>query len=203
MKDYPQRKLVRLPHYNYSTPGAYFITICTKHRQRILSRILTGTGVPDGPPYPTILVGTGVPDGPQLELLPCGKIAEKHLKQLDAFYDNIQIDRYVIMPNHIHLLLFVKDNPPATPENGPSTTPENGPSRTPVPTGEAETLQNSIVSRFVSTFKRFSNKELGYNIWQSRFNDHIIRNRQDYEKHLTYICENPLRWHYDELYADD
>ena len=98
------------------------------------------------------------------------------------------------MPNHIHIMLWVKGV-----ENGPSSTQDaNGPSSTPVPT-----VQNSILSRFVSTFKRFCNKEYGINIWQYRSNDHIIRNRQDYEEHLRYIYENPTRWHYDELYAEE
>ena len=65
------------------------------------------------------------------------------------------------------------------------------------------TVQNSVPSRFVSTFKRFCNKEYGVNIWQYRSNDHIIRNRQDYDEHLRYIYENPIRWCYDELYAEE
>ena len=89
------------------------------------------------------------------------------------------------MPNHIHIMLWVKGA-------------INGPSGTPVPT-----TQNSIPSRFVSTFKRFCNKEYGTNIWQYRSNDHIIRNRQDYKDHLKYIYENPIRWHYDELYSEE
>ena len=62
---------------------------------------------------------------------------------------------------------------------------------------------NSIVSQFVSTFKRFCNKEYGKNIWQARFNDHIIRNEADYEEHANYIHKNPIRWYYDELYAEE
>lgn len=87
------------------------------------------------------------------------------------------------MPNHIHILLFVK---------------ENGQSRTPVPT-----RANSAFSQFISTFKRFCNKEYGENIWQDRANGHIIRNREDYEEHLRYIYENPIRWYYDELYTEE
>ncbi len=62
--------------------------------------------------------------------------------------------------------------------------------------------QNSAVSRYISTLKRFCNKEYGENIWQARSHDHIIRSRQDYDDHLRYIRENPLRWHYDELYCE-
>ncbi len=52
------------------------------------------------------------------------------------------------------------------------------------------------------TFKRFCNKKYGKNIWQRGFYDHIIRNDEDYENHLRYIQENPLRWELDELYAE-
>ena len=138
-------------------------------------------------------VGTGVPDGPRVELLPCGKIADKYIRQLNDFYNHISVDHYVIMPNHIHILLIVNGE-----EIGPSGTPEIGPSGTPVPT-----VQNSTVSRFVSTFKRFCNKECGENIWQYRSNDHVIRNREDYDRHLKYIYENPMRWRYDELFTNE
>ena len=65
------------------------------------------------------------------------------------------------------------------------------------------TVQNSVPSRFVSTFKRFCNKDYGTNIWQYRSNDHIIRNHQDYEEHMQYIYENPVRWLYDKLYTEE
>ena len=115
------------------------------------------------------------------------------------------------MPNHIHILLWVKGV-----DGGPSRTPVStegmsGPSRTPVPTEDVSgpsrtpvpTAQNTIPARFLSTFKRFCNKECGTNIWQYRSYDHIIRNRQDYEEHLRYIYENPMRWYYDELYSEE
>ena len=164
----PKRKNIRLKVIDYNCSGAYFITICTKDRRAILSSI----------------VGTGVLDGPQIKLTQYGDIADKYIKQLNEFYDNMSIESYVIMPNHIHLLLFIKPH-------------ENGPSGTPVPT-----VQNSTVSRFISTFKRFCNKEIGQNIWQYRSNDHIIRNQADYDEHLKYIHENPMRWYYDELYVE-
>ena len=87
------------------------------------------------------------------------------------------------MPNHIHILLMIT---------------QRGPSGTPVPT-----VQNSTVSRFVSTFKRFCNKEYGKNIWQYRSYDHVIRDREDMERHLKYIYENPLGWQKDELFSEN
>ena len=73
----------------------YFITICTEKRKQILSEI----------------VGGDVLDAPKsVKLLPYGKIAEKYLNQLNNFYDSIEVDKYVIMPNHIHIVLFVYEN---------------------------------------------------------------------------------------------
>ena len=229
MDDLPKRKTTRLKNFNYNNTGAVFLTICTQNRRCILSHIISagtgvpdgpanhshlvgtgvpdgptnglhhvgtgvpdgptndlhhvGTGAPDGPTNDLHLVGTGVPDGPFVELSQYGKIADKYINQLGNFYEYLSVERYVIMPNHIHIMLFISDC---------------GPSGTPVPT-----LQNSVVSRFVSTFKRFCNKEYGKNIWQARSYDHVIRSREDYDEHIKYIYENPVRWYYDELYSEE
>jgi len=167
MEEYKNRKTPRLQNFDYNNVGVYFITICTQNKKCILSRI----------------VGTGVPDCPQIELTQYGEIADKYINQLNNFYEHLSVESYVIMPNHIHILLFVKDS---------------GQSRTPVPT-----RANSAFSQFISTFKRFCNKEYGENIWQARAYDHIIRNREDYEEHLRYIYENPIRWKFDELYTKE
>ena len=175
MEELKKRKTPRYQSIDYNSTGVYFITICTQNRQCILSHI----------------VGTGVLDCPQMELTEYGKIADKYIKQLNEFYHHLSIENYVIMPNHIHVLLWVKENKGAT---------DDGQSRTPVPTNVEKA--NATCSQFVSTFKRFCNKEYGQNIWQARFNDHVIRNREDYEKHEKYIQENPIHWYYDELYAE-
>ena len=165
----PKRKLTRLKGYDYSTPGAYFITICVKDKKQLLSKII---------------VGTGVLDCPQNILTSYGEIAKKHIVNMSDFYENIKIDKFVIMPNHIHLLIQILE-----------TDKSNGPSGTPVPT-------NSLIAQFISTFKRFCNKEYGTNIWQSRSNDHIIRGEKDYQKIWEYIDTNPLKWESDCFYND-
>ncbi len=184
MDELKNRKTTRLKGVDYNRNGAVFLTICTKDRRCILSRIV-GTGVLDGPSVTGVAVCVASDTVPQIELTKYGQIADKYIHQLNDFYDDFSIESYVIMPNHIHIMLWVKGD-------------ESGPSGTPVPT-----VQNSIPARFVSTFKRFCNKKFGVNIWQYRSNDHIIRNRQDYEEHLRYIYENPLRWYHDELYAEE
>ncbi|MBQ6703027.1 MAG: transposase [Clostridia bacterium] len=118
-----------------------------------------------------------------MKLLPYGEIAEKYIKQLNKFYENISVEKYVIMPDHIHILIVVKKEK--------DTIQKGGASRTSPPT-----RQHSSVSKNVSTFKRFCNKEYGENIWQESFFDHIIRSNEDYEEHLKYIHENPIKWYY-------
>ena len=169
-KEVPKRKSTRLQNFDYNNVGVYFITICTRDRQQILSDIVGGD-VLDAPP--------------SVELLPCGMVADKIINQLNDFYDNLSVENYVIMPNHIHIILFVNSL-------------ENGASRTSPPT-----RQHSAVPHFVSTFKRFCNKEIGNNIFQRSFHDHVIRDREDYDEIVKYICENPMNWYFDELYSEE
>ena len=112
---------------------------------------------------------------------------------MDSFYDHISINEYVIMPNHIHLLVSFTEK-----SNSRSL---GGQSRTPVPTKMA--IQNSQMSELVSTFKRFCNKEYGENIWQARSYDHVIRDFDDMQKHVIYIKNNPIKWKTDQLYHED
>ena len=161
----PQRKTIRLKEYDYNTPGVYFLTMCTENRRCILSRI----------------VGTGVLDGPKIELLPCGEVVERILLQIGSFYKHILIEDFVIMPNHVHILLKITED--AAKENTIST------------------AQNTAVSRFVSTLKRFTHREWGGGIWQPRSYDHVIRDQDDFEIHRKYIKENPSGWEKDELYS--
>ncbi len=166
----PKRKPTRLKEYNYSTPGVYFITICVKGREELLSKII---------------VGDGVLDVPKNTLTQYGRIADKYINQMNEFYENISVDKYVIMPNHIHLLLQITET-----EN------QNGTSRTPSPT-------NSTIAKFISTFKRFCNREYGVNIWQRLSNDHIIRGEKDYQEIWEYIDTNVIRWEKDCFYNDE
>lgn len=114
----------------------------------------------------------------QTELLPHGKTAEKYIRQMNAFYDRISVDQYVIMPDHIHLLLTLQET-------------DGHPGRG-VPTNCG--IRTSAITRFVGTFKRFCNKEYGGNIWQGRYYDHVIRNQQDYDETWQYIENNPRKW---------
>ena len=161
----PNRKHTRLYGFDYSSANTYFVTMCTRNKEKILSEIT---------------VGNGVLDIPQIKLSAFGKIAEKYILQLNDFYGHISVENYIIMPHHIHLLIRI-DN-------------ACGASGTPHPT-------NMELPKFISTFKRFCNKEYGLNIWQTSYHDHIVRNEDDYNKIWQYIENNHLKWT-DDIYFE-
>ena len=106
---------------------------------------------------------------------------------MNDFYDYISVEKYVIMPNHIHLLISLNF--------------ANGRSGPPVPT--IINNANSEISKFVGTFKRFTNKEYGKNIWQRSFYDHIIRGEEDFKEIWEYIDGNPQKWREDRIYKGE
>ena len=94
----PKRKHPRLEHYDYSTAGAYFITICTQGRRCLLSRI----------------VGRGLAPA-EIQYTPYGQIAQEQLLLLEQRYPSLKVDQYVIMPNHIHAILLLAETAGASP----------------------------------------------------------------------------------------
>lgn len=180
-KELPTRKIIRVKNYNYSSKGAYLVTICTENRKELLSKIYIHVGTIESP------VGDGALDipprtklTPQVILTPIGKIVEKHLLSSQNIH-GVKINSYVIMPDHIHAIIFLNPDKYAPTDNGMSKAPS--------PT-------NHMIPHIVSTFKRFCNKEIGYNIFQRSYYEHIIRDKEDYETRRKYLYENPLRWYY-------
>ena len=165
MEELPKRKKDRLTGYDYSANGSYYITVCTRDKQHILGHS----------------VGGGVLDAPYVRLSKCGAMVRDTLLEMDAFYDEITIDHYVIMPNHVHFILSICG--------------ERGPSRTPAPT-------NARLPAFLSAWKRLTNKKAGFPIWQRGYYDHVIRNEADYLRIWQYMDENPVRWAEDEYYFE-
>ena len=162
----PKRKPTRLKGYDYSTSGAYFITICTHNRECILGEI----------------VGQGLAPA-ETDLSQYGKIARDQLLDLENRYKSVKIDKYVIMPNHIHVILIT----------------DNTAGASPCPT------ISDIVCSFKSLTTRICNKSDNktQKIFQTSFHDHIIRGEKDYQKIWEYIDTNPLKWELDCFYNDE
>ena len=198
----PKRKNTRLPEYDYSTPGAYFITICTKDRRCILSAI----------------VGDDDLGVPQNRLTKTGKIVEKYIISIDRSQITT-VDKYVIMPNHIHLILMINEKSVGADDHGcPSgIVGFDAPRSQQMPKAENPPIEdgfsdgaprsspptNGVVPRIVAAFKRYVNKEIGENIFQRSYHDHIIRNEKDYLRIWEYMENNPKQWELDSLYVRD
>jgi REP element-mobilizing transposase RayT len=162
-KEYSIRKEIRLKNYDYSRNGLYFITICTKDKIPYLSEI-------NG-------VGDGVLDVPQHKLTEYGTFVNDQIKEINSIYEKIKIIKYVIMPDHVHMIIYIFDEYKII----------NGTSRTPSPT-------NKKIPSVISALKRFVNKKTGFNIWQRSYYDHIIRNKKEFFEIFRYIENNPLNW---------
>lgn len=156
--DYPKRKRLRLPNYDYSSDGAYFLTICTKDRAPILSEI--SETEKNGETVATVT------------LTQTGAIVQQYLLSISNAYPYISVDTYVLMPDHVHILLRVTSAPTRC-------------------VGSAK--QPSVIARTVAAFKRLTNQKCRQSLWQDGYYDHIIRDAQDYQRRAEYIETNPLR----------
>ena len=163
--EFVKRKPTRLKDFDYSSSGAYFITICTQNRRNILSKI-----VGEGSPLP--------------QLSQYGKIADDYIREISKKYAEITVDCYVIMPNHIHLLLSVMK---VDGRGDPSPTVDSA----------IGWLKYQITKDINKTYNSVREK-----IFQRSFYDHIIRNEDDYCEIYKYIHDNPLRWQFDKLYSE-
>ena len=162
-KELPKRKPNRLEKFDYGAGYSYFITICTQNREEILSQISVGEG-------------SALPI-----LTKQGEIIKNLIENPSFRYSNFFVDYYVIMPNHIHLLISVFDDGRANP--------------------------SPTITSFIGWLKYQATKEIykvmgeaDKKIFQRSYYDHIIRNKTDYEEISKYIYENPLNWETDEFY---
>ena len=163
--DYPSRKLQRLKHYDYSANGAYFVTICAYQHRSVFSQI-----------YPINQQGMFCN-----RLTELGDIAETTLLQMQQRFPGITIDKYVIMPNHIHAIIYIDQ--------------EASSKKVALP--DVLCAFKSLTTR---ACKRVSSIE---SVFQKSFHDHVIRNDADYQRIWGYIDTNPSRWKDDCYYCED
>ena len=167
--EFPTRKRNRLQNFNYSSSKAYFITICTKNRKNLF----WARKQPD-------FVGEDIilpPD--HVNLSPHGIIVDEAINNIPKHYPEIQLLQYVIMPNHVHIILLI-----------------------PYDDGRIISSPTSILT-VIGQMKRYASRKTGEAIWQKSFYDHLIRNANDYEDICKYIYENPIKWQYDTYYSED
>ncbi len=180
-KELPKRKSTRLKNYDYGTTGVYFVTICTQDRKQILSEIIrTNSTATDE--ITSQAVGEGLaPPAYAIKLKPCGEIVKEQLQQIEQRFPCVSVKDYVIMPDHIHVILYLRKE-----TGGASPSP---------------TLDD-VICAFKSLTSRSCKQKYGINkMFQRSSAEHIIRDREDYETRRKYIYENPMRWYYKHLHA--
>lgn len=154
MKERPERKHIRIQGHDYSEPGAYFVTICTAKREALF---WNEGGGETCSPAAVSLSDTGI-------------IVNREIGKLNTVYDAVGVEKYCIMPDHIHLVIRIDND------------------------GRGRTQFAPTISRVIKQFKASITKQIGRPIWQKSFYEHCIRNRQDYDEIWRYIENNPLKY---------
>lgn len=146
----PTRKPTRIPGYDYSTQNYYFVTLCCDKMNCLFGSVD--------------------------KLNEFGKIAEKYLQSIEDIFPGVTVDKYVVMPNHVHAIIVLN--------------------------GQGADLTTVIGQYKSAVSKKIHQKDPSACVWQRSFHDHIIRNQQSYEKIWSYIDTNRYRWKDDKFYVE-
>jgi len=173
---------MRLRGYHYTKPGAYFLTICSYEKECIFGGIVNG----------------------EMRLSEAGVIVLSAWKDLTNHYFHVQLDNFVIMPNHIHGIVILTDTTryqisenAAVSHNIPV-----GAGSEPAPT---RVTRRHTLSEIVRSFKTFSARRINFlrqtpaiPVWQRNFYDRVVRNKHELHRIRNYIEMNPTNWPQDE-----
>ena len=161
-----RRKKIRLENYDYGRTGYYFVTICVKDKHNILWE-----------PRRLSEMCVGAACGrPRLSNI--GQVVDREIQKLNDIYPAVKVNKYVVMPNHVHLLLCILPSNSGRPQAAPT------------------------LPRIINQFKGAVTKSVGYSVWQKSYHDHVIRNEADYLRIWQYIDTNPAKWREDCYYEE-
>lgn len=178
------RHSIRLKGYDYSSQGAYFVTLCCENRQHRFGEISES----------------------KIELTPCGQIATEWMENLPTKFPTIEIDEYIIMPDHIHAIISIRtgnhrgcpnidgqSKEPLNIDANRTGTPRGCPDTPPPTIGQIIGAYKSLVANDCLKWHKERNLQMG-KLWQRNYYEHIIRDEQAYENIRNYIRTNPERW---------
>ncbi|MBT3839680.1 MAG: hypothetical protein HOM78_11075 [Candidatus Marinimicrobia bacterium] len=182
----------RLKHWDYANPGLYFVTICSKN----------------------IVSWFGDIRNDKMQLVEIGKIVQEIWCKIPSHFENVELDEFIIMPNHIHGIIEIKYNTRRDAINRVSTsvTDKNKTINRVSTTGGITGKNNPMISKnSLSKIIRCYKGRCTYEIhkfnpkfaWQPRFYDHVIRNELSLEKIQNYIQQNPINWKKDQNIQDE
>ena len=192
-----RRRSIRLLGYDYTQPGAYFVTICAHERQHLFGEVVDG----------------------QMRLSSAGRVVDWYWRRLPQHFPHVRLGAHMVMPNHAHVILWIVDAVGAThsptisgqtvnvvPTDGPDQTQRVfGNASSPLrPNGPAPGSVGAIIGNFKSVTTRRINKmnhTPGDPVWQRNFYERIVRNERALHAIRQYIADNPARWHLDRYNA--
>ena len=171
--DVMARRPNRLKNYNYSSTGYYYVTICSNNRQNIFGKCKN-------------VVGEGLASSHnKIQLSDLGQIIDKQWRDIPKQFGNIEIDNYVIMPNHIHGILIVNNQKREDARPSPTVS------------DVICSFKSKCTVEYIRLIKR-NDLNISGKIWQRSFFDHVIRNDRSLKNIREYIKNNPATWDIDE-----
>jgi REP element-mobilizing transposase RayT len=183
------RRSIRLRDYDYAQPGAYFVTLCIQNRECLLGEVVEGI----------------------MHVNDVGQIIQSVWDELPRHYPGVDIDAFVVMPNHVHGIIVLTAVGAAPrgrldSKSAVGATPRGRPNEPGQPQGVAPTMSlMDVVHRFKSlttaqyrhgTIRKGWRPFLG-RLWQRNYYEHIIRNEEELHCIRQYIADNPMRWETD------
>lgn len=185
-----RRRSIRLPGYDYSQAGAYFVTVVTQDRVCLFGNMVNGA----------------------VQLNEAGKIAQGVWDDIPHHYADVALDAFVAMPNHVHGIILIRapaitvgaiHESPLQTLPLPSGPTRESPQQTPASSGPARIAdrRRMLLSKIIGRFKMLSAKQInmlretpGEPVWQRNYYEHIIRDEESLNRIRQYILDNPARW---------
>jgi REP element-mobilizing transposase RayT len=166
------RRSIRLPGYDYSQPGAYFVTICTHDGEPLFGEVIDGVMHPNR----------------------FGRIAQVCWSDMPSHYPHVVLDEFVVMPTHTHQIIVLTGEPvPAAPSAECTPTGDRRSMLTRHGLPEVVRAFKTFSGKRINALRRTP----GAPVWQRNYYEHIIRNDRALQAIRKYIRDNPLRWHLD------
>jgi REP element-mobilizing transposase RayT len=172
-KIYHHRRLMRLKSYDYSHPGAYFVTVCAHNREMLFGEITSG----------------------KIVLNEYGNIVVRCWREIAAHFPNTELDEFVVMPNHIHGIIWINNSVGAN-DYSPLQMPYKNIH------GTSKTIGSIIRGFKIGVTKWLRQNTDHFSVWQRNYYEHIIRHDEELNRIRQYIIENPLKWDIDSENPD-
>jgi REP element-mobilizing transposase RayT len=183
----------RLQKWDYSWSAAYFITVCTANRENYFGEI----------------------NNQIMKLSHAGVLADVFWYEIKNHAQNIELDEYIVMPNHVHGIIILKGNNKSKFDNVSSTNVETRHALSLKPPQNNQNAQtpgqqrfqnqgknsvSSIIGSYKSAVSKHANRLELKMKWQPRFHDHIIRDGEEFQRIKNYIANNPANWNDDKFF---